>query len=131
MLMNLTSLSRIHVGKNDIICIRTHNGYVFCYNSIWFSVGSRITNSIVRNYDSELIMTSLEKFLTMIGKRRIFCCQKIKEDGNLVGINGNIVEHDDKFLILKSKDSLHLINLDNVIELEYTPELEIVVPEVG
>ena len=76
-------------------------------------------------------MTSLEKFLTTIGKRRIFCCQKIKEDGNLVGINGSIVEYDDKFLILKSKESLHLINLDNVIELEYTPELEIVVPEVG
>lgn len=74
-------------------------------------------------------MTSLEKFLTLIGSRRIFCCQKIKEDGNLVGINGTVVSYDDKFLILKSKESLHLINLEQVIELEYSPELEIIVPD--
>lgn len=72
---------------------------------------------------------ALNKFISMIDGRRIFCSQKIKEDGNLVGIYGKVVSHDENFLILQSDKSLHLINIKNIIELEYTPELEIVLTE--
>lgn len=71
-------------------------------------------------------MSTIEEFLSFVGDRRVFCCQKIKEDGNLVGIYGTITKYDKDFLILTSNNSIHLININNIIEIEYTPELEIV-----
>lgn len=74
-------------------------------------------------------MTALDKFLEMIDGRRIFCSQKIKEDGNLVGIYGKVVFHDENHIVLQSDKSIHLININHILELEYTPELEIVSTE--
>lgn len=71
-------------------------------------------------------MTAIEKFLSVVGNSEIYCCQKIKDDGNLIGVSGQIVFHDSKHIILRTEKSLHLISIDNILELEYTPEYEII-----
>ena len=74
-------------------------------------------------------MKPLDFFMTMTKGKEVFCCQKIKDDGNLIGISGTIITGDENYIIIRGKDSVHLISLKDIIEIEHIPSLEIAFPE--
>jgi RNase P/RNase MRP subunit p29 len=70
-------------------------------------------------------MKPLDLFMKMTKGKEVFCCQKINEDGNLVGISGTVITSDENYIIIRGKDSVHLISLKDIIEIEHIPSLEI------
>jgi hypothetical protein len=74
-------------------------------------------------------MKPLDFFMTMTKGKEVFCCQKINDDGNLIGISGTVITSDENYIIVRGKDSVHLIGLKDIIEIEHIPSLEIVLSE--
>ena len=73
-------------------------------------------------------MSAITDFMQIVGKRDVFCCTWFADNGNRVGMHGKVVAFDDRHVVLQGKNSIHLFRVDDIIEIEYTPEAEIIAP---
>jgi hypothetical protein len=73
-------------------------------------------------------MSALMEFLKAVGDRQVFCCQWFEDNGNRVGMNGKIFAYDDKHIVIESKTAMHLVHVEDIIEIEFEKQVEIVAP---
>jgi hypothetical protein len=71
-------------------------------------------------------MNALADFLEQVGNRSVFCCQRFMDNGNRVGMNGKIIAYDDRHIVIQGPKSMHSIHVEDIIEIEFTSEIEIV-----
>ena len=73
-------------------------------------------------------MSALTDFLAIVGDRPIFACSWFESNGNRTGLNGKIVAFDDRHVVIQGKASMHLLRVEDIIEIEVEAGTEIVAP---
>ena len=73
-------------------------------------------------------MSAFSDFLTLAGKRDVFCCTWFADNGNRVGLNGKVVAFDENHVVIQGKKSIHLFRAEDIIEIELESGTEIVAP---
>jgi hypothetical protein len=73
-------------------------------------------------------LSAFTDFLQIVGDRKVFLCQWFADNGNRIGMNGSVIAFDDRHVVLQGKTSVHLFRTEDIIEIEYEQQAEIIAP---